>query len=71
MSSLDHLGIPGILIITQAFKPAAAAQSSALGFEPHIVWVDHPIQNRTAEELRTIAGNAFEQIMKVLKIADD
>ena len=59
--------MPGILIITKAFKPAAAAQSTALGFDPHIVWVDHPIQNRTADELRTIADGAFGEIMTVLK----
>ena len=59
--------MPGILIITKAFKPAAAAQSTALGFEPHIVWVDHPIQNRTKDELGAIAEGAFETIMKVLK----
>ena len=67
INTLDHLGIPGILVISEAFKPAAVAQAAALGFAPHIVWVDHPIQNRTTDELHLIAKGAFEKIMKLLQ----
>ena len=54
MNALDQLGVPGLMVATTEFKPAAAAQSKSLGFEPEIIWVDHPIQNRTEDELKEI-----------------
>jgi len=42
---------------------AAAAQSRSLGFEPAIVWVPHPIQDRTDEELHAIADDALDGIL--------
>ena len=63
MLDLDERGIPGVMIATTAFRQAAAAQSESLGYEPAIVWVPHPIQNRTDEELRTIADEATEEIV--------
>ena len=63
MRDLDERGIPGVMIATTAFRQAAAAQSASLGYEPAIVWVPHPIQNRTDDELRAIADEAMEEIM--------
>ena len=54
------------MIATTAFRQAAAAQSSSLGYEPAIVWVPHPIQNRTDEEIRVIADEAMEEIVENL-----
>jgi hypothetical protein len=67
MNALDQLGIPGLMVATTEFKPAAAAQSKSLGFEPEIIWVEHPIQNRNADELRDIAYDAFSPILNTLK----
>ena len=64
MRDLDERGIPGVMIATTAFRQAAAAQSASLGYEPAIVWVPHPIQNRTDDELRAIADEAMEEIME-------
>jgi hypothetical protein len=55
------------MVATKEFKRAAAAQSRSLGFEPNIIWVEHPIQNRTKEELRLIADEAFIAIQQRLK----
>ena len=49
--NLDGRGIPGVSIVTAEFADAVEVQSRALGFEPAVVYVPHPIQNRTAEEL--------------------
>ena len=51
------------MVATTAFQDAAKAQGEALGFEPAIVWVAHPIQNRGAEELRAIAEAAIAPIL--------
>ena len=66
MLDLDERGVPGVMIATTAFRQAAAVQSASLGYEPAIVWVPHPIQNRTDEELRAIADEAMEEIMERL-----
>ena len=66
MLDLDERGIPGVMIATTAFQEAAAAQSASLGFDPAIVWVPHPIQNRTDEELLAIADTAMEEIVAKL-----
>jgi len=41
-------------------------QSKALGFDPAVVFVPHPIQNRTAEELNKIADDIIEPAIKML-----
>ena len=64
MLDLDERGIPGVMVATTAFRQAAAAQSASLGYEPAIIWVPHPIQNRTDDELRAIADEAVEEIME-------
>ena len=63
MLDLDERGVPGVMIATTAFREAAVAQSKSLGYEPAIVWVPHPIQNRTDEEIRTIADQAMGEIV--------
>ena len=50
----------------EAFREAAAAQCDSLGYEPAIVWVPHPIQDRTDEELRAIADEALEPVLAAL-----
>ena len=63
MADLDRRGIPGVMVATEAFQEAALAQCDSLGFEPAIVWVPHPIQNRSPEELKVIAEKALEPIL--------
>jgi hypothetical protein len=53
--------------VTTGFVDGVEAQSTALGFEPGVVFVPHPIQNRTQAEIETIADEAFAQVMALLK----
>jgi len=64
--NLDGRGIPGISVVTTEFRDAIKAQSLALGFEPAVVYVPHPIQNRTAEELRKIADDIIAPALAML-----
>ena len=64
--NLDARGVPGVSVVTTGFKDAVAAQSQALGFEPAIVYVAHPIQNRSAEELNQLADGAVESALGML-----
>jgi hypothetical protein len=63
MKDLDGRGIPGAMIATTEFEDAANKQGTAIGFMPGIVYVPHPIQNRTAEELKDIAEQAIAPIL--------
>jgi hypothetical protein len=45
------------------------AQSDSLGFEPAVVYVPHPIQNRTKEEIEALADAAFEKVLAALQAA--
>ena len=54
------------MIATTAFEQAARAQSQALGFEPAVVYVPHPIQDRTDDELRAIADAAVGPVLRML-----
>jgi hypothetical protein len=56
-------------VVTTQFADAAAAQSDALGFDPAIVYVPHPIQNRTTAELHALADEYFERIAAALVAA--
>ena len=53
--------------MTTGFVDGVAAQSDSLGFEPAVVYVPHPIQNRTKAEIEAIADDAFAKVMALLK----
>jgi vacuolar-type H+-ATPase subunit F/Vma7 len=64
--NLDSRGVAGVSMVTEGFTDAVASQSKALGFEPAIVFVPHPIQNRTAEELDRLADEAVGKALALL-----
>jgi hypothetical protein len=63
MKDLDGRGIPGTMIATTEFEQAANAQAKSIGFMPAIVFVQHPIQNLTKEELVKVAEKAIAPIL--------
>ena len=66
MTELEKRGVPGVYVASTEFVEAGAAQARALGFEPAAVFVAHPIQDRTDEEIRTLADGALEEIVSRL-----
>lgn len=64
--TFDAKGLPGVSIVTTEFRDAVAVQSRALGFEPAVVYVPHPVQNRTAEELAAVADAVLEPALACL-----
>jgi hypothetical protein len=65
--NLDSRGIPGVSIVTEEFADAVEVQATALGFDPAIHYVPHPIQNRTTEELAEIADRAIAPVLRLLQ----
>ena len=56
--------------MTTGFVDGVEAQSNSLGFEPGVVFVPHPIQNRTKQEIEAIADAAFAKVMALLEAED-
>ena len=54
------------MIATTAFEGAYQAQAEILGFEPRVVYVSHPIQNRTEAEVRALADDAVDRIVAAI-----
>ena len=66
ITSLEQLGIVAVGVATTEFQVAAASQSKALGYDPAVVFVRHPIQDRTREEIRALADGALDSILAML-----
>jgi alkanesulfonate monooxygenase SsuD/methylene tetrahydromethanopterin reductase-like flavin-dependent oxidoreductase (luciferase family) len=64
--NLESSGLPGVMIASSEFVDAAAAQADALGADPDRVFVAHPIQDRTDEEMRALADGAVDEILRRL-----
>jgi|TARA_R110000850_G_scaffold16079_18_gene50268 alkanesulfonate monooxygenase SsuD/methylene tetrahydromethanopterin reductase-like flavin-dependent oxidoreductase (luciferase family) len=68
IGDLEGRQIPGVGIASTEFIEAAQLQSKALGMEPKMVFVQHPIQDRTDEELRALAEDALDSIVQALTL---
>lgn len=63
---LEGRGVPGVYVASTEFEDAAHAQAAALGYDPEGVLVPHPIQDRTDEEIKTIAAEAIGPLLKAI-----
>jgi hypothetical protein len=64
IADLEGRGIPGVGVASTEFVLAAQMQSRSLGFDPAMVFVAHPIQDRSDAELRALADSAVDQIIR-------
>jgi hypothetical protein len=62
--NLEALGVPTVFVASTEFVDAADAQSAALGADPARVFVPHPIQDRTDDEIRALADAAVDRIVR-------
>jgi hypothetical protein len=63
---LEGRGVPSVFVATTQFVDGAEAQAKALGYDPAAVYTEHPIQDRTDEEMLDIADAVFDQIVASL-----
>jgi hypothetical protein len=66
IADLENRGIPGVLIASTEFAEGAEAQAKALGFPASAVYVPHPIQDRTDQEMRDLADGAVDAIIAAI-----
>ena len=65
------MGIPAVPVATDEFVTAARAQAAALG-RPDLeaVYVAHPIQDQTKEEIQARADAVLEELVRRLAGAE-
>jgi hypothetical protein len=63
ISDLESRGVPSVFVASAEFEQAAEAQATALGVPVARVFVPHPIQDRTDDEMQAYADAAFEEIV--------
>jgi hypothetical protein len=66
IADLERRGIPGVFVASEPFIDASAAQAERLGLDTARVFVEHPIQDRTDDEMRAVADAAIEQLIGAL-----
>jgi len=66
IADLESRGLPGVGVASSEFVQAAAAQAQSLGIDPAMVFVAHPIQDRSDDELRALADAALPGIVQRL-----
>jgi hypothetical protein len=64
--NLEAAGVVGVFVASTEFVDAARAQAGALGADPAAVFVPHPIQDRTDEELQSLAADAIDAIVRAV-----
>ena len=63
INNLEARGVVSVFVASAEFVEGAEAQASALGFPAARVFVPHPIQDRTDDELRALADAAVAEVV--------
>lgn len=63
---LEGRGIPSVYVASSEFEQAGASQAQALGYDPAAVFVPHPIQDRTDDEMRAMARSSVDGLLKAV-----
>jgi hypothetical protein len=66
IADLEGRGVPSIFVASTEFVDAASAQVRSIGLDVRRVFVPHPIQDRTDDELRALADAAVDEIVASL-----
>ena len=64
--NLEMLGVPSVFVASHVFEDGAERQAQALGADPAAVYVQHPIQDRTDEEMADIAKSAINEVTALI-----
>ena len=67
---LDRRGLPGGFVASSEFVEAARAQAHALGFDPYKVFVEHPIQDRSDQEIVNLADRHFLAVIAMISTSN-
>jgi len=63
IADIEARGVPGVFVASAEFVVAAESQARMLGFPAARVFVPHPIQDRTDDEMRALADLVFDAVL--------
>ncbi len=63
IADFERRGLPGVFVASAVFVDAAQTQGEAIGFQPERLFVPHPIQDRTDDEMAVMADDAVEALI--------
>jgi hypothetical protein len=66
IADLEGRGVPSVFVASTEFVEAAAAQARSIGLDVARVFVPHPIQDRTDDEVRALADAVLEDVLAAL-----
>ncbi len=66
LNDLDKLGLAGVSVLTEEFRQAFEQQKSAIGLDAAAIYVPHPMQNKTTDELHAFAEQSVDQILSAI-----
>lgn len=66
VSEYEAFGVPSVFVASKEFRSATDAQAAALGTEPAVIYVGHPIQDKSDAEIAAIADDVLDQILAAL-----
>ena len=66
LDDLERRGIPSVFVASSEFIDAADTQRAALGSPVRGVFVAHPIQDRTDDEMTALADAAVDDLIAAL-----
>ncbi len=66
LAEYEGQGIPSVLAASEEFAGAAEAQGNALGIQPAVVYLPHPIQSRTDTEIEDLAERFVDRLIAAL-----
>ena len=69
LAELEAQGVPAVMVASSEFVEAARRQSEALGMPgiaERAVYIPHPIQDATDDEIRGKARDAFDAILNAI-----
>ncbi len=66
IDDLERRGIPSVFVASDPFRDGAQTQAEALGLNVSRVFVEHPIQDRTDDEMRDLANRALAELLAAI-----
>ena len=66
LNDLDKKGVAGVSVLTSEFEQAFQSQKAAIGLDAAAVYVPHPLQNKTTQELHDWADKAVDEILQAI-----
>ena len=70
IADFERRGVPGVFLASSEFVTAADTQIASIGVDTARVYVQHPIQDRTDDEMRALADTAVDAIVAAVTTGD-